>query len=183
MTPSEQIKGNPPPAPPPPKPTSGQRTASRSYSREDLASELAAVDFSKYVVQFPVTPDNQPMEAAPLDSAGSEKAAEESGGEAPAEKAGARTERRMRSLTWGAAGEFDYNQLFETKGTYGYGNAIREEEDEAGDGEDEGERKDFVGKPWRPLTRKLKIPAAVLSPYRFVRRHFSSHLSSMRLDF
>ena len=28
------------------------------------------------------------------------------------------------------------------------------------------EMQDFMNKPWRPLTRKLKIPAAIISPYR-----------------
>lgn len=164
MTSSEKNQRNPAA----PKVTFGRRTGSGRYvrySREDLESELGNVDFSKYVVQFPLTPDNQPMDVVPLDPSVSGKAAEGCDGEVPAEKSKATIERRMRSMNWGAAaGEVDYNQLlFETKGTYGYGNAIRAEEDEEGGGEDS---KDFVGKPWRPLTRKLKIPAAVLSPYR-----------------
>ncbi|KAH0448875.1 hypothetical protein IEQ34_022675 [Dendrobium chrysotoxum] len=171
MTSSEKNQGNPP-APPPPKVTFGRRTGSGRYvrySREDLESELGNVDFSKYVVQFPLTPDNQPMDVVPLDPAVSDKAVEGCEDKVPAAKTKATIDRRMRSMTWGAAGEFDYNQLlFETKGTYGYGNAIRAEEDEAGDGEDRGEPKDFVGKPWRPLTRKIKIPAAILSPYRLL---------------
>lgn len=72
----------------------------------------------------------------------------------------------MRSQT----GEFDHNRwLFETKGTYGYGNAIWPKE---GGGFDNGkddnvvEASDLVSKPWRPLTRKLKIAAAIISPYR-----------------
>lgn len=77
----------------------------------------------------------------------------------------------MRSLT----GDFDHNRwLFETKGTYGYGNAIWPKEggfgSDSGDGiangDNGGEPAEFVSKPWRPLTRKLKIPAAVISPYR-----------------
>ena len=72
----------------------------------------------------------------------------------------------MRSQT----GEFDHNRwLFETRGTYGYGNAIWTNDGGFGDGkgdDDVGDRKDLMTKTWRPLTRKLKIPAAVISPYR-----------------
>ncbi|XP_047962858.1 cellulose synthase-like protein D2 [Salvia hispanica] len=73
----------------------------------------------------------------------------------------------MKSQT----GEFDHNRwLFETKGTYGYGNAIWPD----GSGFDNGKEGDtyeppeLMNKPWRPLTRKLKIPAAVISPYRLL---------------
>ncbi|KAL3619510.1 Cellulose synthase-like protein D2 [Castilleja foliolosa] len=74
----------------------------------------------------------------------------------------------------GTGVDFDHNRwLFETKGTYGYGNAIWPK-DGGGFGDDKneddqsvgGEAQELLGKPWRPLTRKLKIPAAVLSPYR-----------------
>lgn len=73
----------------------------------------------------------------------------------------------MRSQT----GDFDHSRwLFETKGTYGYGNAIWPKEGGPIDGNgDDGEVHDpqeLMNKPWRPLTRKVKIPAAVLSPYR-----------------
>ncbi|KAI4322043.1 hypothetical protein L6164_021768 [Bauhinia variegata] len=73
----------------------------------------------------------------------------------------------MRSQT----GDFDHNRwLFETKGTYGYGNAIWPKEGGLDNGnEDDGaEPTELISKPWRPLTRKLKIPAAVLSPYRLL---------------
>lgn len=74
----------------------------------------------------------------------------------------------MRSQT----GDFDHNRwLFETRGTYGYGNAIWPKEGGLGDGngkeDDVVEPTEFTNRPWRPLTRKLKIPAAVLSPYRY----------------
>nr|TKR78433.1 cellulase synthase 3 family protein [Populus alba] len=73
----------------------------------------------------------------------------------------------MRSQT----GDFDHNRwLFETRGTYGYGNAIWPNDGGFGNGNDEevGEPKELMNKPWRPLTRKLKIPAAVISPYRYI---------------
>ncbi|PON62418.1 Cellulose synthase [Trema orientale] len=72
----------------------------------------------------------------------------------------------MRSQT----GDFDHNRwLFETKGTYGYGNAIWPKEGGFGNGKDDeaAEPTELMSKPWRPLTRKLKIPAAVLSPYSY----------------
>ncbi|WOG92705.1 hypothetical protein DCAR_0311980 [Daucus carota subsp. sativus] len=74
----------------------------------------------------------------------------------------------MRSQT----GDFDHNRwLFETSGTYGYGNAIWPKEGGGftnGKGEKTAGPSDLMGKPWRPLTRKLKIPAAILSPYRLL---------------
>lgn len=73
----------------------------------------------------------------------------------------------MRSQT----GDFDHNRwLFETKGTYGYGNAIWPKEGGFGNGKDDEvvEPTELMNKPWRPLTRKLKIPAAILSPYRYI---------------
>ncbi|KAL9267135.1 Cellulose synthase-like protein [Drosera capensis] len=76
----------------------------------------------------------------------------------------------IRSVT--AVGEFDHNRwLFETRGTYGYGNAIWPKEAGYGIESDDGvplEPMDFLNKPWRPLTRKLRIPAAVISPYRLL---------------
>ncbi|XP_047313119.1 cellulose synthase-like protein D1 [Impatiens glandulifera] len=72
----------------------------------------------------------------------------------------------MRTQT----GDFDHNRwLFETKGKYGIGNAYWE--DDGGGGGDsyggEGMRmSDFMDKPWKPLTRKVKVPPEVLSPYR-----------------
>ncbi|KAA8533476.1 hypothetical protein F0562_031090 [Nyssa sinensis] len=73
----------------------------------------------------------------------------------------------MRSQT----GDFDHNRwLFETRGTYGYGNAIWPKEGGFGNGKDDEvvEPSELMNKPWRPLTRKLKIAAAVLSPYRLL---------------
>ncbi|PWA57877.1 cellulose synthase [Artemisia annua] len=75
----------------------------------------------------------------------------------------------MRSQT----GDFDHNRwLFETSGTYGYGNAIWPKEGVMEDGKDSDhdhvESLELMNKPWRPLTRKLRIPAAILSPYRLL---------------
>ncbi|MBA0827283.1 hypothetical protein Goarm_012070 [Gossypium armourianum] len=73
----------------------------------------------------------------------------------------------MRSQT----GDFDHNRwLFETRGTYGYGNAIWPKDGNLGNGDDDeaAEPTELMNKPWRPLTRKLKIQAAILSPYRLL---------------
>ncbi|XWS65077.1 hypothetical protein CRYUN_Cryun05aG0059800 [Craigia yunnanensis] len=73
----------------------------------------------------------------------------------------------MRSQT----GDFDHNRwLFETRGTYGYGNAIWPKDGNLGNGKNDEvvEPTELISKPWRPLTRKLKIPAAILSPYRLL---------------
>ncbi|KAK8940449.1 Cellulose synthase-like protein D2 [Platanthera zijinensis] len=71
------------------------------------------------------------------------------------------------SLTRSKTEIFDHNRwLFETKGTYGYGNAIWPKHND--DDIEAGQPAELVTKPWRPLTRILKIPAAVLSPYRLL---------------
>ncbi|KAF4401739.1 hypothetical protein G4B88_000787 [Cannabis sativa] len=67
--------------------------------------------------------------------------------------------------------DFDHSQwLFETKGSYGYGNAMWPKDSENGsvDGNNgiAGDPKVFRDKQWRPLTRKLHISAAIISPYR-----------------
>ena len=36
-----------------------------------------------------------------------------------------------------------------------------------GNGGKTADPSDLVSKPWRPITRKLKIPAVVISPYRY----------------
>ncbi|CAA6669624.1 unnamed protein product [Spirodela intermedia] len=77
---------------------------------------------------------------------------------------------RSTNLTRSQTGDFDHNRwLFETKGTYGYGNAFWPTENGGGgDGGDGAHHSELMKKPWRPLTRKLKISAAILSPYRLL---------------
>ncbi|KAG5149437.1 hypothetical protein JHK82_016318 [Glycine max] len=73
------------------------------------------------------------------------------------------------ALVRSQTGDFDHNRwLFETKGTYGYGNAIWPKEDGFGNEKEDDfvQPTELMNRPWRPLTRKLKILAAVLSPYR-----------------
>ncbi|KAL4570464.1 hypothetical protein LXL04_026119 [Taraxacum kok-saghyz] len=76
------------------------------------------------------------------------------------------------ALVRSQTGEFDHNRwLFETNGTYGYGNAFWPKDEEVNEDKNEptgAEQLELLNKPWRPLTRKLKIPAAIISPYRLL---------------
>ncbi|CAN6476819.1 unnamed protein product [Victoria cruziana] len=69
-------------------------------------------------------------------------------------------------------GEFDHNRwLFETKGTYGYGNAFWPKEEEIYGGVEGGlggPMSDITDKPWKPLTRRIPVPAGIISPYRLL---------------
>ncbi|KAM1784163.1 hypothetical protein ACFX11_042407 [Malus domestica] len=91
-------------------------------------------------------------------------------------------------LTRSQTGDFDHNRwLFETKGTYGYGNAIWPKEGGFGDDKEDEvvDRTELFNKPWRPLTRKIKIPAAIISPYRlliFVRMGVLGMFLAWRID-
>ncbi|KAI9181185.1 hypothetical protein LWI28_012222 [Acer negundo] len=68
-------------------------------------------------------------------------------------------------------GDFDHNRwLFETKGTYGYGNAFWPQ-DEYGDDDSDGIKGDMIDtseKPWKPLSRKIPMSQAIISPYRLL---------------
>ncbi|XP_050379253.1 cellulose synthase-like protein D3 [Argentina anserina] len=86
-----------------------------------------------------------------------------------------KTERRMSlmkstKVMGRQSSEFDHNKwLFETKGSYGYGNAIWPKVDVEGSQDGiGGDPMVFHDKQWRPLTRKLNISAAILSPYRLL---------------
>ncbi|GAV84804.1 Cellulose_synt domain-containing protein [Cephalotus follicularis] len=78
----------------------------------------------------------------------------------------------MSMMKRNQTGEFDHNRwLFETKGTYGYGNAFWPQDDmygDDGDGGLQGSMLENTDKPWKPLSRKLPIPAAIISPYRLL---------------
>lgn len=90
----------------------------------------------------------------------------------PPPGAGNKMARRLslvKSMRRSHTGDWDQNKwLFETKGTYGYGNAIWPTENGGdGAGGDGMNPAELNSKPWRPLTRKIKVPAGVLSPYRY----------------
>ncbi|GLU05362.1 hypothetical protein SLE2022_224640 [Rubroshorea leprosula] len=68
--------------------------------------------------------------------------------------------------------DFDYTEyLYESEKSYGYGNAVWPadgmdgEKDGSGSG---GGTKKFSDKRWKPLSRKVKVPAGVLSLYRLL---------------
>lgn len=79
-----------------------------------------------------------------------------------------------KSMTRSQSGEFDHTKwLFETKGSYGYGNAMWPKDGESGSEDGiAGDPKVFLEKQWKPLTRKLNISAAILSPYRYIYSSF-----------
>ena len=73
--------------------------------------------------------------------------------------------------------DFDHARwLFETKGTYSYGNALWPENEHGGGGNSARATSGFVGieeppnfgaRCCRPLTRKTSVSQAILSPYRY----------------
>ncbi|KAL0904759.1 hypothetical protein M5K25_026908 [Dendrobium thyrsiflorum] len=90
-------------------------------------------------------------------------------------------------LARGQAGatDFDHNRwLFETHGTYGYGNALWPNDGGNGGGgyDEDGDEEDgpkgmgggvdgmpeMLDKPWKPLTRVVPMPAAIIQPYRLL---------------
>ncbi|KAJ4974794.1 hypothetical protein NE237_007968 [Protea cynaroides] len=67
--------------------------------------------------------------------------------------------------------DFDHNRwLYETKGTYGYGNAVWPKDGYGGGSGVNGfeHPPDFGEKNMRPLTRKVSVSTAILSPYRLL---------------
>ncbi|XP_073039831.1 cellulose synthase-like protein D4 [Primulina eburnea] len=84
-----------------------------------------------------------------------------------------RDHRSMSLMKRNQNGEFDNNKwLYETQGTYGYGNAYWPQDDTYGDNGDGGSFRggmlDSADKPWKPLSRKLPIPNSIISPYRLL---------------
>ncbi|XP_010522414.1 PREDICTED: cellulose synthase-like protein D1 [Tarenaya hassleriana] len=167
--------------------TSSGRIVSLSRDDDiDVSGDFSGPnDYINYTVLMPPTPDNQPAgstsEAKPDASGpyqqtrfGSDSGHSGGvGGDGPV--MGNKLERRlsvMKSnnksmLLRSQTGDFDHNRwLFESKGKYGIGNAFWSEDENA---YDSGvSMSDFFDKPWKPLTRKVKVPAQVLSPYRLL---------------
>ena len=167
----------------------GRRTSSGrvlSLSRDDdmdLSGDFSGNnDYANYTVLMPPTPDNQPMESG----AGADNKPD-GGGQygvptrvgmtrrvGSDQEGGGMEEKRMSVmqsnksiLLRSQTGDFDHNRwLFETKGTYGIGNAFWSKDDEQYGNKSGVSLSDFLDKPWKPLTRKVHIPAGILSPYR-----------------
>ncbi|CAH9142469.1 unnamed protein product [Cuscuta epithymum] len=78
----------------------------------------------------------------------------------------------MSMMKRNQTGEFDHNKwLFETQGTYGYGNAYWPPDDIYGEDDGHGMKAMLdtsADKPWKPLSRKLPIPNSIISPYRLL---------------
>jgi len=112
-----------------------------------------------------------------------DEVAVDNGASLPPSNGGSKMERRVSlksstkyaSMRRSQTGDFDHNRwLFETKGTYGFGNAIWPKEGDLGNGKDGdvSEPTELMSRQWRPLTRKMKIPNVVLSPYRYTKPLF-----------
>ncbi|KAL4643812.1 hypothetical protein ACB092_02G119100 [Castanea dentata] len=162
--------------------TSSGRVVSLSRDDDlDMSGEFAGPnDYINYTVMMPPTPDNQPGADSETKADGGpqrRRTGDEEGGNATATGA-AKMDRRvsvMKSsnnksmLLRSQTGDFDHNRwLFETKGKYGIGNAFWSAEDDDYGSETGMSMSDFLDKPWKPLTRKVKVPTAVLSPYRLL---------------
>ncbi|KAG0569252.1 hypothetical protein KC19_6G077500 [Ceratodon purpureus] len=86
------------------------------------------------------------------------------------------TNPKVGLLTSNNTTDFDHARwLYQTKGTYGYGNAVWPKDDGYGDGgggkardASVGKAPQFDDKSRRPLSRKVHISAGILSPYRLL---------------
>ncbi|GKV35277.1 hypothetical protein SLEP1_g43576 [Rubroshorea leprosula] len=159
--------------------TSSGRIMSLSREDLDMSGDLSGQnDYINYTVLMPPTPDNQPATSAPSESKPTTRFASESQRKEDGGGSGVKGVQRRMSvmkspnnksmLLRTQTGDFDHNRwLFETKGTYGIGNAFWQDQD-GYNGEGEVSMSDFLDKPWKPLTRKVKVPPGVLSPYRLL---------------
>lgn len=200
LTNSSSSSGRPPQAVKFSRRTSTGRVVSLSRDDDlDMSGDYnAQSDYINYTVMMPPTPDNQPGGGTSSDSKSDGNATTRFGSEARGliRRAGdteangggggdgdaAKMDRRMSvmqssnnksMLLRSQTSDFDHNRwLFESKGKYGIGNAYWQDEDqEQGYGTEGMSMSDFMDKPWRPLTRKVKVPPGVLSPYRY-QQHF-----------
>ncbi|CAO2838849.1 unnamed protein product [Amaranthus hypochondriacus] len=128
-----------------------------------------------YTVMMPPTPDNQPGVGA--SSSSRYRDIDQDVNNGPTGGLAGRLDRRvsvlksnnksmlMRSQT----ADFDHNRwLFETKGKYGIGTAWAEKDNDY-DATTAGMTMEaFTDKPWKPLTRKINVPPAIISPYRLL---------------
>ncbi|GAU34727.1 hypothetical protein TSUD_17000 [Trifolium subterraneum] len=176
--------------------TSSGRYVSLSKEDIEMSSEPSA-DYMNYTVHIPPTPDNQPMDSTSVAMKAEEQYVSNSlftGGFNSVTRAHLMDKEpykvgdydddhndnshralplpgpnNMSVMKRNQNGEFDHNKwLFETKGTYGVGNAYWPPEDEDdGDGMHEGVFDDS-DKPWKPLCRVIPIPSGIISPYRLL---------------
>ena len=158
-------------------------------------------DYANYTVFMPPTPDNQPGAAQAGASGGSTKPGNlplppnSSGSKLVNRRGGDDGGKMGRQLSTAPVAspsktllvrsqtnEFDHNRwLFDTKGTYGIGNAYWPQDDNpyanedgtgmGGGGEGGVKMEDLIDKPWKPLSRKVPIDPSILSPYRFAQKN------------
>lgn len=75
----------------------------------------------------------------------------------------------MSMMKLNQGGDFDHNKwLFESKGTYGVGNAYYDDYGDDNDDKFHEGMMESMDKPWKPLSRTFPIPASIISPYRFL---------------
>ncbi|XP_078437997.1 cellulose synthase-like D1 [Wolffia australiana] len=131
-----------------------------SLSRDDelelgLSGELGASSEPNYTVLMPPTPDNQPATDPPP----------------KVDRTVSVIKPNRSMLLRSQTGDFDHARwLFESRGTFGIGNAMWAPPPPAPAPAPEAHvaMSDFLDKPWKPLSRKTKIPAGILSPYRLL---------------
>ncbi|XXG57484.1 hypothetical protein AAC387_Pa03g4623 [Persea americana] len=78
-------------------------------------------------------------------------------------------DRGMSLMKRNQPGDFDHNKFsYETKGTSGAGNAYKPNDDNyRDDGDEFGDAtNENMENEWKPLTRRIQVPASILSPYR-----------------
>ena len=194
LTNSPSSSGRPPQAVKVSRRTSSGRFVSLSRDDDlDMSGDYSGqTDYINYTVLMPPTPDNQPGGGTGSDSKSDGTATTRFGSEArglirrvgdsdPNGGGGdgdAAKDRRMSvmkssnnksMLLRSQTSDFDHNRwLFETKGRYGIGNAYWQDGEQDQGYVSEGmSMADFMDNPWRPLTRKVKVPPAILSPYRY----------------
>lgn len=145
-------------------------------SEYSSTSSVGPSDYVDYMVTMPPTPDNQPLTADSKNMPGATKSkpgdhrsnsslsSKGKGDKVPERSLSVMRSTNKSTLVRSQTTEFDHNRwLFDSHGTYGYGNAYWQADDGT---YSEMSQADFLNKPWKPLTRKSKIPSGILSPYR-----------------
>ncbi|CAA0810284.1 Cellulose synthase-like protein D3 [Striga hermonthica] len=144
-----------------------RRTSSGRYvnlSRDSMDSDISGgAELSEYTVHIPPTPDNQPMV---VDHSISQRV-EEQYVSSSLFTGGYNSVTRAHLMDKVMESEASHPQMAGVKGSSCAVQGCDGKEDEKSDGSS-GQPPEILGKPWRPLTRKMKIPAAVLSPYRLL---------------
>ncbi|KAJ0093666.1 hypothetical protein Patl1_25926 [Pistacia atlantica] len=153
--------------------TSSGRVVSLSRDDDlDMSGEFTPQnDYINYTVLMPPTPDNQPSSGT---GQGSDSKPEGSNSYQTS-RFGPEARQMSRRVGAGDGGYGDHGgggnngnkNGQENVRKYGIGNAFWTPSDKDAYGPDVS-MQDFMDKPWKPLTRKVKVPPAILSPYRLL---------------